>query len=416
MGMQTYVKPGTRPPTYSKNAFNILDLDLPLLVSVIVLVVFGLLMVYSASWNYSLRSDEPVSYILSRQIIWVIIGTSVAAFLCLLDYKKYIPVVIPMMAVTLLMLIVVLIINDNPTGPSRTLFRGSVQPSELAKLVVIIYLSVFLAAKGELLNNIGFGLVPVAGILALIGSLILMEPDISAAVTIVILGGLLFFLAGVDFRQIVIILLVIILFGWGVVTLTPTGSARIESYLGGLQSPENASYHVKRAMEAVVNGGLFGVGIGKSNTKFTGLPVPWTDSVFAVISEETGLIGSVFTIVLFLVILWRGLLISKRAPDMLGKLLSAGMTLWICLEAFVNIAVMINLLPIAGNALPMVSAGGSNMVMSLAAIGIIMSVARTSYKATQTSERRTQSAVVDLRRRDGRRRVPRSSRITGSGE
>ena len=101
---------------------------------------------------------------------------------------------------------------------------------------------------------------------------------------------------------------------------------------------------------------------------------------------------------------------------MLGKLLSAGMTLWICLEAFVNIAVMINLLPIAGNALPMVSAGGSNMVMSLAAIGIIMSVARTSYKVTQTSERRTQSAVVDLRRRDGRRRVPRSSRTTGTGE
>jgi len=414
--MQTYVKPGTRPSNAAKNGFNILDLDLPLLVSVFVLVVFGLLMVYSASWNYSLRSDEPVSYILSRQIIWVIIGTAVAAFLCIFDYRKFTPVVIPMMAVTLLMLIVVLIINDNPTGPSRTLFRGSVQPSELAKIVVIIYLSVFLAAKGELLNSIGFGLVPVAGILALIGSLVLMEPDISAAVTIVILGGLLFFLAGVDLRQIIIILVVIIIFGWAVVTLTPTGSARIESYLGGLQSPENASYHVKRALEAVVNGGLFGVGIGKSTTKFTGLPVPWTDSVFAVIAEETGIIGSVITIILFLVILWRGLIISKRAPDLLGKLLSAGMTLWICLEAFVNIAVMINLLPIAGNALPMVSAGGSNMVMSLAAIGVIMSVARTSYKVTQTSERRTQSAVIDLRRRDGRRRVPRSGRTTGTGE
>ena len=187
-------------------------------------------------------------------------------------------------------------------------------------MVVIIYLSVFLAAKGDLLNNIGFGLVPVAGILALIGSLILMEPDISAAVTIVILGGLLFFLAGVDLRQIIIILLVIILFGWGVVTLTPTGSARIESYMGGLQSPENASYHVKRAMEAVVNGGLFGVGIGKSNTKFTGLPVPWTDSVFAVISEETGLIGSIFTIALFLVILWRGLINLKKSPGHAWKI------------------------------------------------------------------------------------------------
>lgn len=286
--MQPYVKQGNSATKPAKFSFNLFELDIPMIIAVFALIVFGLLMVYSASWNYSLRSDESVNFVLSRQVIWVIIGSGIAAFLSLFDYRKYAKLVLPMMIVTLLMLVIVLLINDNPGGPSRTLFQGSVQPSELAKLVIIIYLSVFLSAKGDLLNQIGFGLFPVVVILSVVGSLIMMEPDISAAVTIVILGGILFFLAGVDLRQIIIILVVIVAFGYVVITLTPTGSSRIESYVQGLESPENASYHVRRAMEAVVRGGLFGVGIGKGTTKFTGLPVPWTDSIIAVIAEETG--------------------------------------------------------------------------------------------------------------------------------
>ncbi len=167
-------------------------------------------------------------------------------------------------------------------------------------------------------------------------------------------------------------------------------------------------------MEAVVRGGLFGVGIGKGTTKFTGLPVPWTDSIFAVIAEETGLIGAVLVIALYLVLLWRGLKIAQRAPDGLGFLLASGVTIWITLEALINIGVMVNIIPFAGNALPLMSAGGSSMTMTLAGIGILINVSRTNGRRSSTKEGRTFGAVIDLRRRDWRRSVPRNRRSAGT--
>jgi Bacterial cell division membrane protein len=171
-----------------------------------------------------------------------------------------------------------------------------------------------------------------------------------------------------------------------------------------------ASYHVQRSLESVVRGGLFGVGIGRGSTKFTGLPVAHTDSIFAVIAEETGLLGAAGVIILYMIILWRGLAIASRAPDLLGKLLAAGCTLWIVLEAPINMGVMVNLLPFAGNALPFISAGGSSLTMCLAAVGLIMNVSRVSNRETTSQKGRPFSAVVDLRRRDGRRSVSRPRR------
>jgi cell division protein FtsW len=210
-------------------------------------------------------------------------------------------------------------------------------------------------------------------------------------------------------------LVLVAIFGYLIVTIFPTGSARLSSYLDGLRSPIEASYHVRRSLEAVVQGGWFGVGIGNSDTKFIGLPVPATDSIFAVIAEETGLVGAAFTICLYMLLLWRGLTIARRAADQLGSLLAAGLTLWLVAEALINMTVIVGLMPIAGNALPFISAGGSNMVMSLVAIGIIMSVARTSKKQ-ENEEGRSTSAVVDLRRRDGRRSVPRVVRPASNEE
>ena len=172
-----------------------------------------------------------------------------------------------------------------------------------------------------------------------------------------------------------------------------------------------ASDHVRRSLEAFVNGRWFGVGIGNGVTKVTGLPVPHTDSIFAVIGEETGMIGAVSLLILYSLILWRGMKIARRAPDELGALLAAGLTLWITFEAFINMAVMVNLLPFAGNALPFISAGGSNMVVSMAAIGILLNISRLSVK-TQEDSGRFFSAVVDLRGRNRRGRVPRSDRTT----
>ena len=167
------------------------------------------------------------------------------------------------------------------------------------------------------------------------------------------------------------------------VQASPTGRIRVESYLEGLRDPLESSYHVRRSLEAFVKGGWVGVGIGKADTKLTGLPVPPTDSIYAVIGEEMGVVGAVFVLALYGGLLWRGLEIAQRAPDLLGSLLAAGLTIWIVLEAFINMAVIVGLLPFAGNALPFISAGGSSLVVSLIAMGIVLNISRRSYQESR---------------------------------
>ncbi|MEA4908869.1 MAG: FtsW/RodA/SpoVE family cell cycle protein [Chloroflexi bacterium] len=414
MDHTAYVKPAGAARPIQKPRPLQLGFDVPMVLVVVSLTVIGLLMVYSASWNYTLRNGESASYILNRQIMWALVGGALAALLTFINYHYYQRLVVPAMAVTMVLLLAVLFINDNNTGPTRTLFNGSIQPSELAKLTIIIYLSAWLYSKRDVLSNISFGLLPIMVILGITAGLILLEPDLSAAATVIMLGGLLFFLANGELRQIVLVLVVVCLLGALVVNISDTGRQRFTDYVMGLQSPEDASYHVRRSMEAVVRGGVFGVGIGKGTTKFTGLPVPWTDSIFAVIVEETGLLGGTVIILLYLFFLWRGLKIAQRAPDMLGKLLAAGVTLWVALEALINIGVMVNVIPFAGNALPFMSAGGSNMVTTLAGIGILLSVSRSSIAEKSATEGRSFGAVIDLRGRDRRRGVSRGNRSAGS--
>jgi len=239
--------------------------------------------------------------------------------------------------------------------------------------------------------------------------LIMLQPDLSAAITVILLGGILLFLAGCDWKIILIILILAILAGLPVMFIYPTGRARMNAYLVGLNNPLESSYHIQRSLEAVVKGGWFGVGLGQADTKFTGLPLAPTDSIFAVVAEETGILGGLFLVVMFGLLIWRGLVIAKNAPDQLGSLLAFGLTTWIGLEALMNIAVMVGLMPFTGNALPLISAGGSSMVVTLTSIGIIMNISKIR-KDPKSTERSPRSAVVDLRGRNGRGSVPRHNR------
>jgi cell division protein FtsW len=198
-----------------------------------------------------------------------------------------------------------------------------------------------------------------------------------------------------------------------IVNVYSTGMQRVQDYWAGLHNPLDASYHVQRSLEAIINGGVFGVGIAHGSTKFTGLPVAPTDSIFAVIAEEVGLLGSGAVILAFIVLLWRGLHIANRAPDDFGSLLASGISIWIMIEALLNMAVMVNLLPQAGNALPFISYGGSNLTITLAGIGILMNIARQSGDEKPSQGGNAFGAVVDLRWRDRRRSVSRSGRMPG---
>ncbi|GAP20290.1 FtsW/RodA/SpoVE family cell cycle protein [Leptolinea tardivitalis] len=391
-----------------------MGIDIPLVMAIITLVLFGLLMVYSASWKFSIQLGQPAAYMFIRQIVWVILGTFLAVLLSRIDYHRYGKLMLPALIITYGMLITVLILRDTRLGADRTILFGSVQPSELAKVVTILYLSFWLNNHKPVLNNFSLGVFPMLILIGLNAGLVLLQPDISAAATIIVLGGILFYLAGGDMKKIVFVIIGVAFFGAIVVLVSTTGRTRMMDYLNGLQNPVQASYHVQRSLEAVVKGGLFGVGIGRATTKFTGLPVAPTDSIFAVIIEETGLLGALLVVGLFILILWRGLYIANRAPDPLGRLLAAGLTIWIFMEAVINMGVMVNLLPFAGNALPLISAGGSSLTTTLMSFGIILNVARTNTGVIP--ERRPASAVVNLRGWDRRGSVSRSGRFTNPGK
>ena len=389
-----------------------MGIDVPLILAIITLLLFGLLMVYSSSWKFSIQLGQPAAYMFIRQIVWVILGTFMLVLLSRIDYHRYNKLMLPAMIGTYALLIVVLVMRDTRLGADRTILFGSVQPSELAKVVTVLYLSFWLNNHKPVLNNFTMGIIPMLLLLGVNAGLVLLQPDISAAATIIVLGGILFYLAGGDMKKIVFVILGVAFFGAIVVSVSATGRIRMLDYINGLQNPVQASYHVQRSLEAIVKGGLFGVGIGRATTKFTGLPVAPTDSIFAVIMEETGLIGALIIIGLYILILWRGLYIANKAPDPLGKLLAAGLTIWIFMEAAINMGVMVNLIPFAGNALPLISAGGSSLTTTMMSFGVILNVARTTRGVIP--ERRPASAVVDLRGCDRRGSVPRSGRFTNT--
>ncbi len=406
------VKPNLpESPAIIRRMFQ-LPFDAPLVLVVIILIVFGLMMIFSASTDFSMvMLGEKPTYLFNRQLMWLGVGLAAAIFLTFFDYHWWKKLAVPAMGVTLVLLLLVVITGEEILGSTRGLLNRSIQPSEVAKMITIIYLAVWLFSKRERLTSVTLGLLPLAGILGIVGGLIWAQPDISAMATVIVLGGLMFYLAGGEIRQIAVLLLISLVVGLLVVQISATGNQRFEDFLRGWKDPAEGSYHVKRTFEAFARGGWIGQGIGKGETKYTGLPFPATDSIYAVVGEETGVLGSVFVVILFSLFLWRGLAIARGAPDQMGTLIAAGLSLWIAAEAFLNMAGVINLLPVSGNVLPLFSAGGTNLTVTLAAVGTLLNISRLSVKAREENGR-TFNAVVDLRRGDGRRRVSSARRTT----
>ncbi|MBU4224619.1 MAG: FtsW/RodA/SpoVE family cell cycle protein, partial [Chloroflexi bacterium] len=232
------------------------NVDLPLLVIAVALAIFGLLMLYSASTSqYSATAEfttefkNTPTYIILKQTLIMILGSGLAFFIARMDYHLWNKYALPMMIVSILLLLAVLLKGAVVLGSVRGLFGASVQPAELAKLATVVYLSVWLYHKREYLHDIQLGLIPLAVILGILGGLIFRQPDISAAGTVFLLGGLLFFLAGGDIRQIVIFMIVALLVGFVVVKFSATGQSRMGPYLAGLKDPLQSDYHVLRALE-----------------------------------------------------------------------------------------------------------------------------------------------------------------------
>jgi len=404
-----------------------LPLDGMLIVVVGALVGFGLMMVYSTTFDWSYRAYNDAAYIFSRQLGWLGLGLGVMVITAAMPYRWWKPLSVGMMAVTLLALVGVLIFGSTTFNAQRSFFNGSVQPSELAKFATILYLAVWLDSKSDRLNQLGYGIGPFGVIVGVIAALILAQPDLSAAGTVVLVAAIMFFIGGADIIQMLIVGAVGAGTAVAVLQFYDTGRQRLADYLAGVQDLTQASWHVQQAAIAFVNGGLLGRGLGESHQKFGFLPTPHTDSIFAIVGEELGLLGCGLVIALFVALAWRGFRIAAGARDQLGAMLAAGIVSWVTLEALINIAVMVGVLPFAGNALPFISYGGSSLVVNLAAMGVLLSISRRS-QSDEVIPRKTRStgplwrmaqaikrnATTDSGRRDRRGRLSRVVNRTGS--
>jgi cell division protein FtsW len=320
---------------------------------------------------------------------------------------------IPIMAGALLLLGLVLVIGSDRFGGQRWLLNGSIQPGELAKLAVIIYIADWLSSKGARIRQVTYGLVPFAILLGFVTGLIVLQPDFSTAVLIAITAVAMFFIAGGDLWQ----MIVSGVLGGATFALLITRSeyrlTRITSFLNPMGDQLGSNYQVRQILIALGSGGVTGLGLGASRQKFGYIPASHTDGIFAILGEELGLIGCLVVIALFALLAYRGFRIAIAAPDAFGTVLAAGVTCSLIFQALINIAVVTATAPFTGIPLPFISFGGSSLVISMTGVGLLLAVSRgTLPEEEQSKDQKEQvsRAPHDLRRWDGGTRVPRSGR------
>ena len=385
-------------------------MDYPLIVIVVALLLIGLMMVFSASFNLATEIHDDPAYFFIRQVVWLALGGIVLMLLARVEYSQWRRHSITLMGLALLMLVIVFFLGAIRFGAQRSLWKGSIQPSEFSKLIIIIYVADWVSSKGERIKQVTYGLIPFAILIGAVAALIVSQPDISTAIIIVLTAAVMFFIAGADVLQ----LLIGFAFGSAAFALlisrSPHAWDRVTAYLTTLQDPyTGSSYQVREALAALGLGGLTGQGLGMGTQKLQALPLPHTDTIFAVLGEELGLMGTMLVIGLFAALAYRGFKIALEAPDSFGAVLAAGVTFSLLFQALINIAVVTATLPFTGIPLPFISYGGSSMVVSMGSIGILLGVSRGKSKKESRNRAR-----YNLGGRHGGTRLSRTGRRRGA--
>jgi len=415
----------TKSPKSQRGRANF---DYALVLAVAGLVIVGMMMVYSATFDWSYQVYESSFRIASRQFLWVGLGVALMAVVAAVPYDRWQQWAVPIMGGALLLLVMVLLIGDDRFGARRSFLNGSVQPGELVKPAMVIYVAAWLASKGEQVRDVTYGLIPFAVLIGLIAGLIVMQPDVSTAVLLVLTALAMFFFAGADVLQLAIGGAISVGTFWVLINQLPHARFRVDDYLLTWNDPTHIGYHVQQALIALGSGGFFGVGLGQGQQKLGYLPAPHTDSIFAVLGEELGFAGCLLVIGLFVLLSYRGFKIALAAPNAFAALMACGITCWLAFQGLINIAVMTGLIPFTGIALPFISSGGSAMVVSLAGVGLLLSVSRgkragspskRSARGGQGKQKKGKKgnrkrANLDRRWRNRGTRLSRSVRRTGT--
>ena len=367
--------------------------DKLLFTATLVLVCASLVMVYSASAVIGLEQyQQRPTFFLFKQATFALLGLALMPVLMRIDYRHYRQPVVIWTALAMVAFGLVAVLFGPRINGARRWFGGAgigVQPAEFAKIVVVVFVAAILERRMDRIDDLRYSLVPVAIVLGVVVALIMLQPDLGTALSIVVIVGAMIFAAGINYRYIFGLLLVSLPAAYIVLMSADYRRRRMTVFLNPWEDPLGDGFQVIQSLIAVGTGGLFGRGLMAGVQKPFYLPYPHTDFIYAVIGEELGLAGCTIVLACFCVIAWRGLRTAMRAPDRFGAFLALGVTAMVVVQAFFNISVVLGLLPTKGIPLPFVSYGGSSLLVSMVGMGILLNVsqhASTSHVVTTVLE------------------------------
>jgi cell division protein FtsW len=364
--------------------------DKLLFTATLLLVCTSVVMVWSASAVVAMERNNDPYFFLVKQSMWVLLGLCLVPVVMRIDYRTYRQPAVIWTGLVLVTVALVAVLFATPrNGATRWLGVGplGIQPSEFAKIVVVMFVAALLERRMERIDEPSYALLPIAIVLGGIVGLIVIQPDLGTALAILMIGAVMIFAAGVNYRYILGLSLAALPALYAVLMSSDYRRRRVMAFLDPWADPLGDGFQMIQSMIAVSTGGVLGRGLMAGVQKMFYLPEPHNDFIYAVISEELGLIGATVVLACFCVITWRGLRTALRAPDRFGAFLAIGLTTMIAFQAFFNVSVVLGLLPTKGIPLPFVSYGGSSLLISLAGMGILLNVsqhASSSHVVTTT--------------------------------
>jgi cell division protein FtsW len=366
------------------------------------LVALGTVSVYSASFVEAFRSYGDPNYWLLRHLQWLLAGLICMSVATVLPRRFVARMAVPAYAISLVLLVIPLAVPQVAPvvgGARRWIQVGgfSFQPSEFAKLSLILLLSWYYASDPLRARTFREGLLFFAVATGLPSALVVLEPDLGTAAILAVIGTGIYFLAGAPWHKFLPVIVSEVMAIGVLAVVAPYRMARIAGHLDPWKDPTDKGFHTIQALLALGSGGIIGVGPGEGRQKFLWLPAAHTDTIFAVIGEEWGFVGSLIVLLLFLLLCYRGLRVALRSPDAFSSLAAAGIVTWITVQALANIAVVSALIPFTGIPLPFMSYGGSSLVINLASIGLVLGFSRYRRAKSLGAEPAPSYSIADLR-------------------
>lgn len=356
-------------------------MDFSILLMISVLCAFGLVMIFSASYYYAQHysgANNDSFYYLKRQLVYLLVGYPVMLLVSLINYRIVERLRSVFMAISLLMLVAVLLWGKDLNGGKRWLdIAGiSIQPSELAKFGLMIFMCSYMARHKDEMHTFRYGMLPMLIAIGFIAGLVMLQPNMSMAVIIGFIGVVLLFLGGCDIKQLIVLGVIGVIGFFVLANMAEYRVSRLTSFSNPELDPQGTGYQLLQSYYAIGSGGFFGKGLNNSYQKLLYMTYGESDFIFAILCEEFGFIGGLIVILMYAWIVFRGIVIAMRCRNRFGSLLAAGISIVFGFQVFVNIGVVTGLLPTTGQALPFISAGGTSLLVFLAAMGLLLSISR----------------------------------------